>query len=45
MASRQEARAGAGSQPAEQARKGYRDIGKLAKTELAEVDAWLAKNR
>ena len=30
---------------AEQARKGYRDIGKLAKTELAEVDAWLAKNR
>jgi tetratricopeptide (TPR) repeat protein/predicted Ser/Thr protein kinase len=30
---------------AEQSRKLYRDIGKLAKTELAEVDAWLAKNR
>jgi tetratricopeptide (TPR) repeat protein len=30
---------------AEQSRKLYRDIGKLAKTELAEVEAWLAKNR
>ncbi len=30
---------------AEQARKLYREIGKLAKNELAEVDAWLAKFR